>query len=267
MKLSEHLENKDINKVKEFKKLFKFINNLDYVNWEDQSIDDLTFSNIWNLTEKKCNGEDITFDIGYKYFRGNTIKLEQGVFVPQFDTEPIIDIVRDKCKAISTALEIGTGTGAISIALAKELNIEVTAIDINKDATILASENALLNNITINILNEDLFEYEPLLKYELLISNPPYIDVNDTNVEQWVKDNQPKEALYAEDNGYKFYKYILDNYNKYLISGGYILFEIGYNQSKDISTYALKKGHEVISIYKDLDNINDRFVLIKTKED
>jgi release factor glutamine methyltransferase len=155
----------------------------------------------------------------------------KNVFVPQYDTEGILDFF-DESK--EKGLEIGVGTGVISISLAKHFNKEMTGIDINKKALRLTAENAGSNGVLLELKNKDLFNFKPNEKFDFLVTNPPYISYEE-EVEEWVENNQPKEALYATDDGLAFYKYLLKNKDLFLKPKGRMIFEIGYNQKEKLT--------------------------------
>jgi len=120
-----------------------------------------------------------------KHFRYNKLKLKKGVFTPQYDTEGIVDLVKNRVD-YGVGLEVGIGTGAISIAIASETNNVLTAIDINKKAIKLAKKNAKLNKVDkfLNIIESDFFKFKSSNKFDFLVSNPPYIDFADQGVEE-----------------------------------------------------------------------------------
>ena len=186
------------------------------------------------------NEGDLTFIVGYKYWYKDRFKLQKGVFVPQYDTEDILELVDSK---YTTGLEVGVGTGVISISLAKHFNKQMTGIDINMKAINLADYNAMMNEVEIELKEKDIFDYMPKRKFDFLITNPPYID-KDEEVDDWVKKEQPEEALYADDHGLKFYKYLIDNYETFLRNNGAMYFEIGYNQKEELERYLSNKPFE-----------------------
>ena len=116
-------------------------------------------------------------------------------------------------------LDIGTGSGCIAISLAKNLpNAKVSALDISKDALEIAKENAKSNNVEVNFINVDIFEYKSQKKYDIIVSNPPYVTESEKILmKQNVLDFEPKLALFVEDEDpIKYYKSIL-NFTKYSI--------------------------------------------------
>ncbi len=240
------------------KDVYNLINDVRVFSIEDIEVTNEEFDRLLELTMKVNQGEDITLDIGYRYFRGNKLKIEKGVFVPQYDTEQIVDLVLDKIKE-GRFLEVGTGTGAIPISIAKETNMSGVSMDINPNATELAKEN--YNGDKIEFITEDFFKYEPDEKFDLLISNPPYIDKDDKNVEGWVRENQPKEALFAEDNGLAFYKSFFGRASELIKDNCYIIMEIGYDQGEVVKELAKSISNEV-GVVKDYEQA-DRFVVVR----
>lgn len=210
-------------------------------------------------------GKPIQYIIGNVNFYGNIIKVNDSVLIPRFETEllceKIINLVKKKYpnKKIDI-LDLGTGSGCIAITLKKELESNVTALDISEKALEVAKENAKLNNVEIDFINEDMVKYKEK-KYDVIISNPPYIDKNE-EIMDIVKDNEPHLALYAEEEGIYFYRKIIENI-KYIGKEKYIIaFEIGQSQSTRIVDIAKKELTDIdISVEKDYQGL-DRFIFI-----
>ena len=220
--------------------------------------------NLDEAIKRLNNGEAIQYIIGNVDFYGNTIKVNKNVLIPRFETEELcfrtINYIKKYFKNPENILEIGTGSGCISIALKKNLDSYITAIDISKDALDIAKENALLNNVSINFLQSDLFN-NVKGKFDVIISNPPYISYEE-NIMDVVKNNEPHLALYAPDNGLYFYKKILKESSSYLNERFLIAFEIGFMQADDIQKEALKYFPNArISSEKDLQG-KDRYIFI-----
>ncbi len=243
------------------KDVYNLINDVRVFSVEEVQVTDEEFDRLLELTTKVNKGEDITLDIGYRYFRGNKLKLKKGVFVPQYDTEQIVDLVISKVTE-GEFLEVGTGTGAIPISIVNETNMKGVSIDINPLATKLAKEN--YQGDKVEFITTDYFSYKPDNKVNLLISNPPYIKHGDNNVEQWVRDNQPEEALYANDNGLAFYKDFFMRASEILLDKAYIIIEIGYDQGEEVKQLALNICDEV-EVIKDYEQ-HDRFIVARYYE-
>jgi len=220
--------------------------------------------NIEEAIKRYENGEPVQYIVGDVDFYGNIIKVDKRVLIPRFETEGLVEIALKYLNNIKLdVVDLGTGSGCIAITLKKKLpNINMDAVDISRDAIDLANENANLNNVDINFINGDMLK--PLnKKYDCIISNPPYI-AYDEEVMDVVKNNEPNNALYAENDGLYFYEEILKNCKEYLKDKYYIFFEIGYSQGNRIKEIALKYLDCNVEIKKDLQGF-DRYIVIESK--
>ena len=211
------------------------------------------------------NGEPVQYIVGNVDFYGYKIIVNKNVLIPRFETEELIfktiNLIKKNLNENIKVLDIGTGSGCISIALKKEIpGLDITAVDISEDALVVAKNNALENNCEINFIKSDLFNNIDD-KYDLIISNPPYISY-DEQIMDIVKKNEPHLALYAKNNGLYFYEEIIKNSSNYLNDKNIIAFEIGYLQANEITKMAHKYYPNLnIIIEKDMQE-KDRFVFI-----
>ena len=218
--------------------------------------------NIEDAIKRYENGEPVQYIVGDVDFYGNTINVDKRVLIPRFETEGLCEIaLKYLTNTNLNVIDLGTGSGCIPITLKKKLpNINIDAVDISSDALELAKENAKLNNVVINFIHGDMLK--PLnKKYDCIISNPPYI-AYDEEVMDIVKNNEPNNALYADNDGLYFYKEILKGAKDYLKDKYYIFFEMGYNQGERIKEIALKYLDCNVEIKKDLQGF-DRYVIIR----
>ena len=228
---------------------------------------DIEVETILLIDENIKNNKDNSFLIGYKYFYNVKLQQEIGVFVPQNDTEVMVEKAIEMIiqKSFKNILEVGSGTGAISISIAKNTSNDVsfTAIDFSEKAIALSKNNSVLNEVEDRIVfeNDDLFQYAFTKQYDMIISNPPYIQKNDKNVSKWVHDNQPKNALFSDDFGLKHIKKIIQIANDYLVKDGVALIEFGFEQKENIKNLLSEYDEISFKFYKDYGH-NDRFVLI-----
>lgn len=210
------------------------------------------------------SGIPVQYIVGNVDFYGYNFLVNKNVLIPRFETEELVDrtikYVQKYFDSSVKIVDLGCGSGCISITLSKELGITVDAVDISSDALDVARENCVKNNASVNFYLGNMLE--PLHdKYDVIISNPPYISY-DEEIDEIVKKNEPSLALYADNDGLYFYEEILKNCKKYLNDRFLIAFEIGYTQGDRIRDFALKYlGDVSVSIEKDLSG-RDRFVFI-----
>ena len=214
------------------------------------------------------NRKPLQYILGEWEFYGLPFKVRENVLIPRPDTEILVEQCIQLMREIEepNILDIGSGSGAISIAIANELkSSSVTGVDINEDAIELANENKVLNKVeNVNFMKSDLFEkLDEDFKYDLIVSNPPYItkDEYETLMPE-VKNFEPKNALTDLGDGLYFYREISKKAGAYLKDTGYLAFEIGYKQAKDVSKILEDNNFAILSVVKDYGG-NDRVVLAK----
>ena len=216
------------------------------------------------LCELKA-GKPIQYIIGNVNFYGNTIEVNESVLIPRFETELLVEKTITKIKKYFpnqkvSIIDLGTGSGCIAISLKKNLDATVDALDTSKDALELAKINAQKNNTEINFINDDMTTYQEK-KYDIIISNPPYIRF-DEPIMDIVKNNEPQVALYAKEDGLYYYRKILENITNITNDKFLICFEIGLNQSTTIVDIAKKHLDNVfIAVEKDYSD-KERFIFI-----
>lgn len=214
--------------------------------------------------EKLDQGLPVQYIIGDVDFYGITLKVNKNVLIPRFETETLVEKTIKYSKQILTEplniIDLGTGSGAIAIALKKNIKSKIDAIDISDEALEVAKQNAKINDVDINFYKSDMLE-NVKGKYDIIISNPPYIAYGE-KIEDIVKNNEPHIALYADNNGLEYYKKILKKSGQYLNYPGIIAFEIGMNQGESIKNIALKYfKNEKIIVEKDMTG-KDRYIFI-----
>lgn len=221
--------------------------------------------NLEEIIQKINNNYPIQYLIGYVDFYGYKINVDPRVLIPRYETEGLVDEIIKLVKPIKNLhiLEVGTGSGCIAISLAKELNTTVDTIDISKGAIEVASNNAALNQADVNFQLGDIKNCEIKKKYNLLVSNPPYVRY-DEEVDEATK-YEPQNALFASNNGLEFYEVILKRSKEFLATQSIIAFEIGATQGQEITNIA-RNLYPKATIYvkKDLSN-RDRYLFIINK--
>lgn len=212
--------------------------------------------------KRRGEGEPFQYIIGKEDFYGLTFNVNSNVLIPRADTEILVEKSLNLINSIEkpTVLDIGTGSGAIAVSIAKNRGDSyVLACDISEKALEIAASNGELNKVSnIKFVKSNLFENIKYKSFNLIVSNPPYIREEDyKDLMREVKKFEPKLALTAEENGLYFYRIITQESWKYLADEGYLVFETGYDQAEDVKELIEKTGkYYEIEITKDYNGIN-----------
>ncbi len=211
-----------------------------------------------NLLEKRLDNMPMQYILGQCEFMGLDFSVNENVLIPRPDTEVLVEEVL-KYKP-DTALDIGTGSGAIAVSLAKYGVKSVCACDISPKALEVAEHNAKANNVEIKFIESDLFE-NITGRFDAIVSNPPYIasGVIPTLMPQ-VKDYEPRLALDGGRDGLDIYRRIISAAGAYLNQNGLLAFEIGYDQGAAVSGLMRENGFGDVKVIRDLAGL-DRVVL------
>ena len=206
--------------------------------------------------------------IGQADFFGMQLKVDERVLIPRPETEELVELIfAENPETNLSVLDIGTGSGAIALALAKNRpDWSVTAADISQDALELAMENAKAQDLNLSFINSDCFS-EISAKYDIIVSNPPYISHEDQEeVGLNVLHSEPHLALFADEDGLAIYRIIAEDSKDYLNDGGKIYLEIGYKQGQSVPAIFRKNLPEKqVRILKDQFG-QDRMVVVDDGE-
>lgn len=224
------------------------------------------------LMEKRASGYPIQYILGEKEFMGLDFYIEEGVLVPRGDTEVLVEYIikyieEEYGEEELNLLDIGIGSGAISLSIANYCkNSRVLGIDISRTAIKVANINKRRFNLSnVDFYRGDLFQALEGLNMEgqfnIIVSNPPYISKKDIeSLDIQVKDFEPRLALDGGEDGLDFYRRITLDSKDFLIDGGLLIYEIGYDQGDLVKAILYKEGFQDISIIKDLQG-HDRVVM------
>lgn len=233
----------------------------------DSDIEKLYKSSLEALKENK----PIQYVIGNVNFCGLKFIVNKNVLIPRFETEELVEQVVEYTKDLNKdkikILDLGCGSGAIGLTLKSILkDSEVTLTDISKDALEVAKLNANNLNLDVTFIESDWFSNVKLEKYDIIVSNPPYIRT-DEEIEEIVKNNEPSLALYGGVDGLDCYRKILANIKPYLNNKFLIAFEIGESQKEEIYDIVNKYLKDIeITCKKDLYGRN-RMIFVRNKID
>lgn len=252
-----------------------------------------------NLLKKLENGIPIQYIINNQEFMGLNFYVDEDVLIPQPDTEVLVEEVIKYCNELRNnepedketnkdykeniekesiinkedkninkktirILDLCTGSGIIGISIYKYLeNVEIYASDISQKALNIAEKNTNLNNAKINFINSDMFENIHIKDFDIIVSNPPYIESKVIKSLSKEVQNEPKLALDGGEDGLKFYRSILENAKDYLRKNGAIFLEIGYDQKEKIEE--ILKSYKIYKETKCIKDFggNNRVIIIK----
>ena len=206
--------------------------------------------------------------LGFAYFMGDKYKVNKNVLIPRDETELLvrkaIEIINNK--KLKKALDVGTGSGCIACSIAKNTDCQIIGLDISNDALNVALDNAS----NLNLYNKAIFRKSDIFsnikndeKFDIIISNPPYIPLSEKENIQKEVTFDPEIALFTKDEkGLEYYEKITKDSKKILNKGGYLLFELGIDQSYSVKKLMENNNFKEIEIIKDLANI-DRVIIGK----
>jgi len=220
--------------------------------------------------KRLLNDEPLNYVLGYSFFYGYKMKVDKAVLIPRFETEELVGLILSKYDEFFSrqkidVIDIGTGSGAIAIALKKEEdNMNITASDISKEALEVAKYNAKTNDADVHFLEGSMVKpfIEKGIKVDILVSNPPYIKQEEV-LENSVKNYEPHVALFGGEDGLKFYREIFQDAHKVLKDKALMFFEMGYDQKENLTRLAKEYFKDAeIQVFKDINN-KDRMLMIK----
>ena len=210
----------------------------------------------FRLAELRAKHMPMAYITGSKEFMSLNFSVQPGILIPRPDTECIVD---EAVKLVDSGkiLDIGTGSGAIAVSLAYYIpKAEITAIDISELAVKTANENAAANSVDIRTVKADIFNYQTDDMFDLIISNPPYIESDEiAMLQDDVRFYEPLSALDGGADGLDFYAKITDFAVSHLRIGGYLIFEFGWKQHDLVCEIIKSAGLEFISTIYDLSGI------------
>ena len=224
----------------------------------DNPASDYLQSSVAKIINRLNNHEPLQYILGEAYFYGMNLKVSPATLIPRPETAELVDlIVKDYGENKDLrVLDIGTGSGAIAIALARNLPFsDVVAIDISADAIAVAKENASNLHASVNFRQADLFSFKPQAQsLDIIVSNPPYIDESEkASMDPNVLDYEPHSALFVpDDDPLKFYKAIADLAMVALVKGGSLYFEINPRHAGEMAEMLQLKGFYDIRSHRDI---------------
>lgn len=207
--------------------------------------------------KRLLNDEPVQYILGSAYFMGRKFQVDPNVLIPRQETEEMVDqVINDNNRKDLQILDIGTGSGVIGISLALAFSdSKIVASDISNGALRVASKNAnIYDCANISFVQSDLFDNLANQKFNIIVSNPPYIAISEKNVmDDSVKKYEPELALYGQNDGLEIYQRISKVVDDYLLPDGKLYLEFGYHQKVQIEQIFGKNIPQyVVKFYKDI---------------
>ena len=233
----------------------------------DEELSPYIKSEIKKIQERLLQNEPIQYITGEARFHGMTFQVNPGVLIPRPETDELVDIIiKDYAgKEDLKVLDLCTGSGCIAISLARNLKFpKITALDTSSLALQCANKNASALKVSINFIQADIFKWQPDSKYDIIVSNPPYVDDSERiSMPANVVDFEPSEAIFVrDDNPLVFYKRIADIAQASLNKTGTLYLEINPRHSEELKGLMKAKGMTDIEIIKDSFG-KDRFMVCR----
>jgi release factor glutamine methyltransferase len=224
--------------------------------WPEKNVDEIIGQQFDAMVERRAHGEPVAYLIGHREFWSLSLSVNNSTLIPRPDTERLVEVALSLVAAdAADVLDLGTGTGAIALALAKENpQWQLLGVDIAHDAVALAQKNARdLHIANVCFLQSNWFENISAREFDLIVSNPPYIDAADAHLDDGDVRFEPRTALVAGQNGLADIGAIAQSAQAWLKPRAWLLFEHGYEQAPAVRSLLSEHGYGDISTWCDWD--------------
>jgi release factor glutamine methyltransferase len=222
--------------------------------WPEQVLTDVQHILLSKLLSRRQTGEPLAYLLGETDFYGLTLNVTPDVLIPRADTECLVDAALTHTLAAETSqvLDLGTGSGAIAIAIAHHRPLaQVTAIDSSLAALRVAQDNICRHRLNIRTLHSHWFNSLNIQRFDVIVSNPPYIAQNDPHLAQTSLPWEPKQALTSGLDGLDDIRFIVQEAPKWLQHQGWLVLEHGYDQGNAVRDLLNQQGFQHIQTLQD----------------
>ncbi|WP_294460954.1 peptide chain release factor N(5)-glutamine methyltransferase [uncultured Ruminobacter sp.] len=268
-KLNEFLQDREVSSIEAYFIVSEVLkkNKTFLLTYPEHEISDEEYAKIQTILAERISGRPLAHILGKREFWSLNLKVNEHTLIPRPDTETLVEQALLCAQKFSPdiklrILDLGTGTGAVALALKSELpGAIVDAVDYSEEALKVAEFNSQNLNLPINLINSDWFEkIKARHQYHIIVSNPPYIAENDPHLNQGDVRFEPRTALVAPMQGLYDILNIIRHSCDYLANNGYLLLEHGYQQAGDVKLLMNYGGFTQVETVKDL-GYNDRVTL------
>jgi release factor glutamine methyltransferase len=205
------------------------------------------------LFQRRINGEPIAYIVGEREFFGLMLYTTPAVLIPRPETELLVELALDRLRTGGHVLDMGTGSGAIAIALAHTRpDAGVTALDVSEAALAIARRNASRHHANIRFLQSDWYGALTSERFDIIVANPPYIVAGDAHLSQGDLRFEPADALTDHADGLSALRVIIEGASAHLVPGGFLLMEHGYDQAPEVRDLLTRHGFQQVQSWHDL---------------
>ena len=245
------------------------ISRINYFERQQQDVTPDLETSIIKILSELSSGKPVQYVFGEAWFYRLKFKVGPAVLIPRDETEELVDMIinleKKQANALRKLLDIGTGSGCIAIAIKKNLpQFDVSALDFSVTALEVAKANAKTNEVNVNFIHADIFTYRSDIKYDVIVSNPPYVKEDEKPaMHQNVLQFEPHSALFvSNEDPLVFYRIIADFAMASLNDGGSLYYEINEYLGAETKALMISKGFKFVTIHKDLQQ-KDRMLSCK----
>ena len=208
------------------------------------------------LVDRRLHGEPIAYIVGRREFFGLDFRVTSAVLIPRPDTELLVELALERLAPQGRVLDMGTGSGAIAVALAHtRRDAQVSALDVSPAALDVARQNAVRNGARVRLLQSDWFGAITGERFDMVVSNPPYIASGDAHLSQGDLRFEPAGALTDHADGLTALRTIVKGAPAHLEPGGWLLMEHGYDQAQQVRDLLAQHGYDEVASWRDLAGI------------
>jgi release factor glutamine methyltransferase len=222
----------------------------------DRALTDDEAARVSAVLQRRIAGEPVAYIVGRREFYGLDFTVGPGVLIPRPETELLVELALERLPPRGRVLDMGTGSGAIAVAIAHARpDAQVTALDVSPAAIAIAQRNADLNSVTVRFLHSDWFAAIAGTTFDLIVSNPPYIAAGDRHLSEGDLRFEPAGALTDHADGLSALRAIVDGAPAHLAPQGWLLMEHGYDQSAAVQALLSSRGYAGVQSWHDLAGI------------
>lgn len=219
-------------------------------------VSDIEAEQLCALLVRRQNGEPVAYIVGQREFYGLPFRVSDSVLIPRPDTELLVDLALERLAVRGRLLDLGTGSGAIAVALAHSRpDAAITALDVSGAALDVARHNASVNGVVLRLLESDWYAALKLERFDMIVANPPYIARGDVHLAQGDLRFEPVNALTDHGDGLSALRHIIEGAAQHLAPQGWLLMEHGHDQSDSVRSHLSAHGFSEVRSWIDLAGI------------